>query len=100
MAVLCQVGVTSLIAECERFPSTRDVFLPTGSVDAGFESRPVSSVAAMPFQGHLNVRAPNDGFTALNSVAAISQSGRTGPVAYEGTEVQRVGPELLTLGGP
>jgi hypothetical protein len=30
----------------------------------------------MPIQGQLNVHALNDGFTALDSVAAMSQSGR------------------------
>jgi hypothetical protein len=30
----------------------------------------------MPIHGQLNVRALNDGFTALDSVAAMSQSGR------------------------
>ena len=59
---------------------TKDVFLLAGSVDNGFESRPVSSVAAMPIQDQFNVRALNDGFTALNSVAAMPQSGRDMPL--------------------
>jgi hypothetical protein len=35
----------------------------------------------MPIHGQLNVRALNDGFRALNSVAAMSQSGRLPPDA-------------------
>jgi hypothetical protein len=47
-----------------------------GITEDEFESRRVSPVAAMPIHGQLNVRALNDGFTALNSVVAMSQSGR------------------------
>jgi hypothetical protein len=73
MVVLCQVDVLYFIVECDRFPPTRDVLRPE------FESRRGSRHAKI--QGQLNVRALNDGFTALNSVAAMSQSGRTLPVA-------------------
>src|ERR1035438_6496079 len=69
MVVLCQVDVLHLIVECDRFPPTRDVFRPE------FESRRGSRHAKI--QGQLNVRALNDGFTALNSVASMSQSGRS-----------------------
>ena len=34
----------------------------------------------MPIQGQLNVHALNDGFTALDSVAAMSQNGRFLPL--------------------
>jgi hypothetical protein len=47
-----------------------------GSADDGFESWQVSSLAVTSIHSQLNVSALNDGFTALNSMAATSQSGR------------------------
>jgi hypothetical protein len=60
----------------------------------GFEPRRVSSVAATPIQGQLSVRALNDGFTALNSVAAMSQSGRYAPDRSPDTGQSAIRPRI------